>query len=406
MTDDDPKPGVVIDVTPEQEGTGRAHAGQTVSDAPDARRPAGGVLAMTVAVAALLVTAVGAYLGFNEVRSLAGQLAAARQQVEGVESRHGEMWQAVERAAAGVDEQRNQLAMQREVLARQQLAADEARVAFERQAQVLADERVRMQEREGELRAAVVDVHQRVGRSGNQWMIAETEYLMQVAAHRLELERDIGTARAALQLADQRLRDTLDPGWAGVREQIAREIAALNAFQGADFSGLSARLAALGEQVSTLKPARVTVGVGPELPAERTDKPGERSWDTLFSDLWAGFKDTVRIRERDQPVQAMLAPEHEFFLYENLKLHLAAARLGLARADQALFSENLASAAEWVRNYFDLGEGGAATLLSALDELRTIDVRPPLPDISKSLRALRARRQLMVGMAPEPAASP
>ena len=406
MTDDDPKPGVVIDVTPEQEGADQADARQFMADSTGDKRHRGFLLAGIVAVVALLVTVAGVFFGYREIDSLADQLAAAQQQLDGVESRHADMWQAVDRAVAAVDEQRNQLDMQREILSRQQLAADESRVAFRRQEQILADERVRLQEREGELRAAVADVHQRVGRSGNQWMIAETEYLMRVAGHRLELERDIGTARAALELADQRLRDTLDPGWAGVREQIAREMAALSAFQGPDYSGLSARLAALGEQVSALQPARATAGAGARTPGEPERQARERSWDTLFSDLWAGFKDTVRIRERDQPVQAMLAPEHEFFLYENLKLHLAAARLGLARADQALFSDNLASAADWVRDHFDADEGGAATLLATLDELRAVDVRPALPDISKSLRALRARRQLMVGVIPETAASP
>ena len=51
-------------------------------------------------------------------------------------------------------------------------------------------------------------------------MVAETEYLLRIAGHRLNLARDTRAALAAMELADQRLRDTLDPGWAGVREQI------------------------------------------------------------------------------------------------------------------------------------------------------------------------------------------
>jgi uroporphyrin-3 C-methyltransferase len=398
MTDDDPKPGVVIDVTPEQEGADAVATDHAGSDAADDKRRGGALLAVGVAAVALLVTTAGAYFGYREVGRLGDELAEVRQQLGAAESGQAEMRQAVDRAASSVDEQRSQLSMQREVLAQQRLAVDEARIAFQRQEQILADERVRLQEREGELRAAVADVHQRVGRSGNQWIIAETEYLMRVAAHRLELARDVGTAQAALELADQRLRDTLDPGWAGVREQIAREVAALSAYQGPDYSGLSARLAALSAQVPALKPARVTVGIQRDAPVEAPGERDRRSWDTLFADLWAGFKDTVRIRERDQPVQAMLAPEHEFFLYENLRLHLEAARLGLARADQALFNDNLAIAADWVRDFFDPAEGGARTLAGTLDELQAVDIRPPLPDISKSLRALRARKQLMVGV--------
>ena len=122
-----------------------------------------------------------------------------------------------------------------------------------------------------------------------------------------------------------------------MRAQIARDIAKLSAFEAPDAAGLSARLSALIEQIPQLKIARATIGPERTLPKRIAREPGERSWDTLLDDLWSGFKDSVRIRERDQPVQAMLAPEHQFFLYENLKLHLEAARLGIARNDQALF---------------------------------------------------------------------
>ena len=117
---------------------------------------------------------------------------------------------------------------------------DEARANFQRQEQQLAEENVNLQEREAELRAAVADVHRRVGRSGTQWMIAEAEYLLRIANDRLILARDTNSARVALGLADQRLRDTKDPGWAGVREQIARDIARLSAFEAPDSAGISA----------------------------------------------------------------------------------------------------------------------------------------------------------------------
>ena len=230
--------------------------------------------------------------------------------------------------------------------------------------------------------------------------LAFPEYLLRIASHRLTLARDIDTARVALELADQRLRDTKDPGWAGVREQIARDIARLSTFEAPDSAGLSARLSALTEQIPQLKIANATIGPERTLPERAAPAPGERSWQTLVDDLWAGFKDSVRIRERDKPVQAMLAPEHQFFLYENLKLHLEAARLGLARSDQALFRDNLAIAADWLARYFEPGNGTATALGKALEEMLKIDIRPELPDISQSLRALQTRQKLMEDIVP------
>ena len=286
------------------------------------------------------------------------------------------------------------------MLAQQQAAMDQARANYEQQEQKLAAENVNLQEREAELRAAVADVHRRVGRSGTQWMIAEAEYLLRIANDRLILARDTDSARVALGLADQRLRDTKDPGWAGVREQIARDIAKLSAFEAPDSAGISARLAALIEQVPQLKIASATIGAERTLPEQADREPGERSWETLLEDVWAGFKDSVRIRERDKPVQAMLAPEHQFFLYENLKLRLEAARLGLARGDQALFRDNLTIAADWLGRYFAPDSGSASAIGGAIAEMLEIDIRPPVPDVSQSLRALQVRQKLMEDVAP------
>jgi uroporphyrin-3 C-methyltransferase len=296
--------------------------------------------------------------------------------------------------ATSLEQQVGTLEQQEAVLEQQSLAVEEARAAFVDQEQRLANENVRLQEREAELRAAVADVHRRVGRSGTQWIIAEAEYLLRIANHRLTLARDTNTAQAALELADQRLRDTQDPGWAGVRAQIARDIAHLATFDQPDLAGLSARLAALIEQVPQLEIDRATIGPERTLPERVARDPEERSWDTLLDDLWAGFKDSVRIRERDQPVAAMLAPEHQFFLYENLKLHLESARLGLARGDRALFDDHLATAADWIARHFK-ADAVASSLSEAIASIRATDIEPELPDISQSLRALTVRQELI-----------
>jgi uroporphyrin-3 C-methyltransferase len=303
-------------------------------------------------------------------------------------------------ASDAVRAQEAALGQQSGALAKQQAAVDEARAAFRQQEQRLAQENVNLQEREAELRAAVADVHRRVGRSGTQWMVAEAEYLLRIANDRLILARDTESARVALGLADQRLRDTKDPGWAGVREQIARDIAKLSTFEAPDSAGLSARLSALIEQIPQLKIANATIGPERTLPERTGQEPGERNWETLLDDVWAGFKDSVRIRERDKPVQAMLAPEHQFFLYENLKLHMEAARLGLARDDQNLFRDNLNIAADWLTKYFDPDNGSAAAMAKAIAEMVKIDIRPEMPDVSQSLRALQVRQKLMEDVAP------
>ena len=420
MNEDDPKPGVVIDVQPDpDDGVEDKAEEQAAADsdpeqvAPPKGKPTrSGVVPLVLALLALIAVAVAGVLGFRYWTDLQGDLIAMDERIRAATSQQQTLQQTVSNAANALKSQEDALNQQRELLSSQRLAVDEAKNTFQEQEQKLADENLRLQEREAELRAAVADVHRRVGRSGTQWIIAETEYLMRIANHRLILARDTETARVALELADQRLRDTQDPGWAGVRAQIARDIAKLSTFEVPDAAGLSARLAALVEQIPQLKIARATIGPERTLPERVAREPGERSWDTLLDDLWSGFKDTVRIRERDKPVQAMLAPEHQFFLYENLKLHLEAARLGIARNDQALLRDNLTTAGEWLDKYFEPGDGTTAALRKTIDEMLTVEISPALPDISQSLRALRVRTKLLEGVTPgaaeaetEPAAS-
>ncbi len=410
MNEDDPKPGVVIDVQPDpDDGAEKKAAEQPAADGDNdqeqparaAEKPArSGIVPLVLAILALIAVAVAMVFGFRYWTDLQTDLAAMNERISKATSQQQSLQQTVRDAASALKSQENSLNEQRELLSRQRLAVDEAKSTFQQQEQKLADENLRLQEREAELRAAVADVHRRVGRSGTQWIIAETEYLMRIANHRLILARDTETARVALELADQRLRDTKDPGWAGVRAQVARDIAKLSTFDAPDTAGLSARLSALIEQIPQLKIARATIGPERTLPERVARKPDERSWDTLLDDLWSGFKDSVRIRERDKPVQAMLAPEHQFFLYENLKLHLEAARLGIARNDQTLLRDNLNTANAWLGQYFEPDNATTSALREAIDEMLKVEISPELPDLSQSLRALRVRMKLLEDVAP------
>ena len=398
--EEEPKPGVVIDVTPDtepQETPASERDKQADSQPQPSRNSA---LPLIVALVALITVVAAGALGYRYVDQLNAELATIDAQLRNAGDTREKLQESLNKTNEALLAQQSQLAEQSEQLGNQGSAVEEARTAFKQQEQRLADENLQLQEREAELRAAVADVHRRVGRSGTQWMIAETEYLLRIASHRLNLARDTETARVALELADQRLRDTQDPGWAGAREQIARDIAKLSAFEAPDSAGLAARLAAMIEQIPQLKIARATIGAERTLPEPVAREPGERNWNTLLDDVWAGFKDSVRIRERDKPVQAMLAPEHQFFLYENLKLHLEAARLGLARNDPAQFNDNLATAADWLERFFVGDDIATNVLRTGIDELRQADIKPEIPDISQSLRTLQVRQKLMEDIAP------
>ena len=397
MTHEEPRPGIVIDVTPDQEATAADHtepATRTPNDEATKTGTRRNLALILATVSLLAVVAAGGY-GYRYWSNLRLDIARLDAQLRETRAQQHQLQQALSGASDALSTQAGALREQRAVLAQQQIAAEEARGAFTAQEQQLAEQSLRLQQREAELRAMVADIHRRVGSSGTQWMIAESEYLLRIASNRLTLTRDAATARVALELADQRLRDTKDPGWAGVRAQIASDIAALNTLETPDVAGISAQLSALIVQVPQLRIAGAPMPPERNLPEQGARAPDARNWETLLDDLWSGFKDTVRIRVHDQPIQAIIAPEQQFFLYENLKLHLEVARLGLARHDPRLFHDNLATASEWLGRYFDANDATVAAVKQGIDALGDIDIAPEIPDISRSLRALIARDRAM-----------
>ncbi len=409
MSDINDKEGAVIDVTPEHEPQqGFSDDESSVTTATEKRRSSGSLPALLLAIVAIIGVLAAAGLGYRywqgmvvDLQGMNNRIADAGRNQQALQQQLANAKLSVAEQKAALAEQKGALNDQKVLLAEQETAFAAAREAFKKQEQLLAGEKQQMQDREIELRAAVADVHKRVGSSSSQWMVAEAEYLIRIGNHRLSLARDVETARVALELADQRLRDTKDPGWNGVRSQLAVDIAKLSAFNAPDNIGISAKLSALVEQIPQLKLTRATIGAERTLPEKTAKRPrDQRSWDTLLNDLLDGFKNSVRIRRRDEPIQTMLAPEHQFFMYENLKLHIESTRLALARGDSDLFKDNLQTAYDWLGKYFERNDAVGQSIGNALAQLRSVNIAPPMPDISTSLRVLNNRKKLLTDLVP------
>jgi uroporphyrin-3 C-methyltransferase len=323
--------------------------------------------------------------------AVAGALAFGYQYGRGLQASLLQMNAALDKADTRQQALQERLSAVAEAFERQKQEIEGQRSALAAQEQKLADERERLNRQAGEMQQSLEAVYSRVGRSSNAWMAAEAEYLIRVANHRLQLTGDVETAIRALQAADGRLRDSGDPGWIEVRGLLAEEIATLKGVEQLDRVGLSARLSGLKGQVAALK--MVGLGYTPTEPAadDAQSESDGRSLETLLKDGWKGFKSVMVIRHRDKPVSAMLPPEQQFFVYQNLELQLEAARLALLKGDPQLYVDSLDQAAGWLGEFF---EADAATTQAAQQEiaaLRVVELQPRLPDISRSLAALQAR---------------
>ncbi len=230
------------------------------------------------------------------------------------------------------------------------------------------------------VRALNAQVRQKTGISTG---IAEAEYLVRSANNHLLLDRDVSTAIVALTAADERLRTTGDPDILKVRALLADEINALSTLKLTDTPGLALSLNSLIDSVDQVPlPTHAA-----NLPSAK-ELPRTEDWRVLLNNIWSALKSLVVIRYDNKTAEPLIAPEQSYFLYQNLRLQLEAARLALLRRDTPTFNATLNTARTWLTTYFDTSAPATKQMLETLARLSKTDISPPLPEISASLKAL------------------
>jgi uroporphyrin-III C-methyltransferase len=219
---------------------------------------------------------------------------------------------------------------------------------------------------------------------------SEAEYYLVVANSELMLTRDFATAATALELADGRLAEIGNPELAPVRETIADELLALRSLRLPDVEGIVFSLGRLASRADEL-PLRADLppNLRPETDLALDAEPG-------LGRLWLAIKgtllDLVRIERRDDPVPQALSAAERALARRRLEIELELARIAALRADEQAFTSGLETAIAILKSDFDTAAADVEGALSLLGELRTFDIDPDAPDISRSLNLLREQR--------------
>jgi uncharacterized protein HemX len=227
--------------------------------------------------------------------------------------------------------------------------------------------------------------------SRDTWLLAEAEYYLQIANAQLQLANNPQLAALALGMADERVVQISDPGLTDVRRAISDDMAALSVMEKPDIAGATLTLASLARVVESLP----LTGA-----ASRTDN-GEQPGDTDLSGMqraWSSMKNAmsglVKVTPPDQAQLALISPDAEYFLRNNLALQLQSARLALLRGEQTVFEQTLDDASALISQYFDGESAAVGGALDTLAEIRATVLATSVPDISGSLRLLRQYRTL------------
>ena len=230
------------------------------------------------------------------------------------------------------------------------------------------------------------------GRERIGWVLAEVEYLLLIANHSLHLQNDVQTAIAALEAADSRLLDTGDPGTIESRTKIRDEIQSLKALQQPDVVGMAARLSSVIKSVSALPIKYTQLNT-----KDKIDALIEKKASHDASDLEQAGKDFLRelrglvvFRQMDEVPKALMTPDQQFFLQQNLQLKLETARRALLMGQQALFADSLNEAAQWLQDFFDLDVPQVRQAIEELKTLQGMSLTTNMPDVSGSIKVLRS----------------
>ena len=234
------------------------------------------------------------------------------------------------------------------------------------------------------------------------WALAEIEHLLIIAT----LDADINTALAAMQAADDRLNDMSDPSLLNTRKQVLSDINTLKSVTAVDIPGMAMYMVDIINRVEQL-PLKKSERTAPQQQnsndAQTAGPETVPLWKRLLRTVWHELKGLVVIsREKDAGVLS-LVPEQRYYLYQNLRMELDAARLAILRRDTENLRASLGLVQGWLEKYFDVNDTAVANIMDSLEQMSRVTLRPNIPDISSSLETLRA--YIRERAAPEPVES-
>lgn len=226
----------------------------------------------------------------------------------------------------------------------------------------------------------------------DDWKLIEVSYLLRMANQRILLEHETANAMALGESANDLLSELENADLFPVRKKLAEEIQAVKMVTKVDREGIYLQLLALTQQIDSLPLIEPLVedeepGLDEQQEASETtflEKIKNLGMRTLHK--LSGY---VRVRDQGRRVDAILPPEDQMYLKQNLRLMLEQAQTGLLREEQHVYQASLDKAQNWIRDYYPLNEQ-AEIVLNDLEQFKKNIVQQALPDFSGSAALLKA----------------
>jgi uroporphyrin-III C-methyltransferase len=221
----------------------------------------------------------------------------------------------------------------------------------------------------------------------DDWKLTEVSFLLRMANQRILLEHETANALALAESANGVLAELANSDLFPARKKLTEEIQALKMVSKVDREGIYLQLLALTQQIDNL-PLIEPLIEEDNVDAENSDEATATT--TLWEKIIHLGKKTlnklshhVRVRDQGRRIDAILPPEDQLYLKQNLRLMLEQAQTGLLREEQHVYQASLDKAQNWIRNYYPLNEQ-AEIVLNDLEQLKKNIVQQALPNFSAS----------------------
>lgn len=238
-----------------------------------------------------------------------------------------------------------------------------------------------------ELSHQVNDLVNRLSSDQRTFKVSEISYLVNMANLRLTTQHDVTSSLILLKEANQEINALNDPSMETFREALVKNISALQEIPPVDLTALSDKLTQLRTQVSDLS---ILVAPKPNTSIlENTPHQAEKKWwDRAWDNIRASLKQLVVVTHQSEDIPAMMTPDQQIYLQENLQLLIMQAQWGALNHNDELYHSSLNQAKDWVNKYYVQNSANTQAFLKSVDDLLTVNLSPRYPDVTQALPLL------------------
>lgn len=237
-------------------------------------------------------------------------------------------------------------------------------------------------------------------KTDHDWQIEEVAFLLRMANQELHLTATKGAALAALKEADLLLGKLGSVTYLPVRQQLAKDIASLEAFAEPDLINLSQRINALSLALAN----QLTESLPNQTKSAHSNAKTDEVAANKDSSIWQEYKqkalntlnDAVVVHQVYQPLANALDTETRQSLHQLILLRLENLRLMALQRQDKNYHQQIALIRDTLQTYYPKDQ--TVALIEPLMQLDQMNLQPALPDISASLHQLeKARNTALAG---------